>query len=102
MRVAPCELAGELLAVGIDQQLVGIEPVAGLGFIGPVHAIAVELAGRDVREIDMPDVVGPLRHGDALGLAPSLAVEEAQLDLGGVGRKQREVGPRPSQVAPSG
>ncbi len=62
MRIAPGELPAELLAVGVDQQLVGIEPMAGLGRVGAMHAIAVELAGRDVREIGVPDVVGALRQ----------------------------------------
>ena len=95
MRVGPCELAGELLAVGVDQQLVGIEAVAGLRLVGPVHAIAVELARRHVGEINVPDVLGVLRQGDAVGLAPAGAVEQAEIDARRVGGEQREVGAAP-------
>ena len=50
----------------------------------------------------MPDLVGVLRQRDALDLASALAVEQAQLDPGGVGREQGEVDAAPSQVAPKG
>ncbi len=92
MRVAPDQPAGEPLGIGIQQQLVRIEAVALFGRIGPVDAIAVELSGRDVVEIAMPDVLGTLRHFDALELAATLTVEQAQLDLLGIGREQREIG----------
>ena len=78
-----------------SDSLFGIEAVAGLRLIGAVHAIAVKLAGSDVRKIDVPDVVGAFRHRDALGLALALAVEQAQFDLGGIGGKQREIGSAP-------
>ena len=92
MRIGPGEMAAELLAVGIDQQLVRIEAVARFRRVGPVHAIAVELARRDVGEIDVPDVLGALRQRDALDFASAVAVEQAKLDLGGVGGEQGEVG----------
>src|SRR5579884_534416 len=93
MRVAPCELPGQSLAVGVDQELVRIEAVAGPGLIGPMDAVAVELAGRDLGKIDVPHVVGALGHGDALRFTFAVAVEQAQLDLGGMGGKQREIRP---------
>ena len=64
MRVAPDQPAGEPLGIGIEQQLVGVEAVAALGLIGPVDAIAVELPGRDVVEIAVPDVLGAFRQCD--------------------------------------
>ena len=69
----------------------GIEAKAALRLIGPVHAIAVELARHDVAEIAVPDILGALRQRDALELAPALVVEQAKLDLLGIGGKQREV-----------
>ena len=41
MGVGPAEMAAKPFAVGVDQQLVRIEAVAGLRLIGPVHAVAV-------------------------------------------------------------
>ena len=93
MRVAPDQPAGQPLGIGIEQQLVGVEAVAVLGLVGAVNAIAVELAGRYVVEIAVPDVFGALGQFDALEFAPALAVEQAQLDLLRIGGEQREVGP---------
>ena len=90
MRVGPGELAAEPLAVGIDQQLVRIEAVPGLRIVGAVHAIAVELAGLRVGQIAVPDILGALRQRDALDLAPSGRIEQAELDLlGGASRTAR-------------
>ena len=60
-----------------------------------MDAVAVELAGRDVVEIAVPDVLGALRQRDALELAPALTVEQAKLDLFGIRGEQREVGSAP-------
>jgi hypothetical protein len=45
MRVAPVHLADDRMRVGIEQQLVRVEPLSLLGLVGPVDAIAVELPG---------------------------------------------------------
>ena len=92
MRIAPDQAAGEPLGIGIEQQLVRIEAVAVLRLVRPVHAVAVELARRDVGQIAVPDIVGALRQRDALELARALAVEQAELDLRRIGGEQREVG----------
>src|SRR5258708_35762016 len=63
-----------------------------LGRVGAVNAIAVKLARRNVVEIAVPDVLAALRQFDAFELAATLAVEQAQLHLFGVGRKQRKAG----------
>ena len=81
MRVAPHQPSGEPPGIGIEQQLVGVEAVAVLGLIGPVNAIAVELSGRDVVQIAVPDVLAALGQFDAFELAAALAVEQAKLDL---------------------
>ena len=65
--------------------------MARLGRVGPVRAQPVELAGPQVGEVAVPDLVGELRQRDAVGLAPALGVEEAELDPGGVGREDRDV-----------
>src|SRR3984893_7341827 len=39
MRIAPYQPSGKPPGVGVEQQLVGIEAVAVLGFIGPVNAV---------------------------------------------------------------
>src|SRR6185312_9236596 len=67
--------------------------MAVLRLIGAVHAIAVELSRRHVVEIAVPDVLATFGQLDALEFAATLAVEQAQLDLGGVGGKQGKIGP---------
>jgi hypothetical protein len=39
-RVVPAQLAGERLGVGIDQQLVVVEAMAGVGLVGAVDPVA--------------------------------------------------------------
>src|ERR1700722_5641125 len=92
MGIAPYQPSGKPPGIGIEQKLVGVEAVAVFGLIGPVHAIAVELSGRDVVQITVPDVFTSFRQFDAFQFAPALAVEQAELDLLRVGGEQREIG----------
>ena len=78
----PAQLAGERAGVGVEQELVRIEAVPRLGRVGAVRAQAVELARPQVGEVAVPDLVGELGQRDAVGLAPALGVEEAELDPG--------------------
>src|SRR5215510_5851324 len=91
MRVAPDQAPRELLGVGIDQQLVGIEPQTALGMVWTMNPVAVELSGGDVVEVAVPDVLCALGQRGALDLATAVAVEQAQLDPLGVGREQRKI-----------
>lgn len=77
MSVAPDQAAGELLGIGVEQQLVRIETMAVFRLIRPVHAIAIELARRDVVEIAVENVLVVLRQFDALEFAAALAIEQA-------------------------
>ena len=66
--------------------------MAGLGFIRPVHPIAIDLARPDLREVHMPDLIGPLFHPNSLGFfLMSSMVEKAKLNPGRIFRKQGEV-----------
>src|ERR1051326_1906183 len=73
----------------------GVEAQTALRRVGTVHPVAVELPRRDIGEIAVPDVLGALGQRDASGLAAAVAVEQAQLDLLGIGGKQRKVGTAP-------
>src|SRR6202007_1663556 len=92
MRIAPDQSAGKVLAGRVWQQLVGIEAVTVLRLIGAVHTVAIDLPRRDVVQVAVPDILAALRQFDALELAAAEIVEQAQLDLGRVGGKQREIG----------
>src|SRR3569832_1419809 len=65
-----------------------IEALASVRRVWPIHAIAVELAGARLRQIAVPDLVCSLREFDALELAAALCIEQAQLHLLGVLRKE--------------
>src|SRR5690606_28756730 len=91
MRIGPAQLAGERLGVGVEQQLVRVEAVAGARLVGAVDAVAVERAGPNVGQVAVPDLVGMLRQRHAVGLALAGRVEQAQLDTAGMGREQGEV-----------
>ena len=101
-RVVPAQVAVQRQRIGVQKQLVGVEAVPRLGRVGAMDAVAVELAGPDAGEVAVPDLVGVLRQRDAVRLAPPRAVEEAELDAGGVGREEGEVHPRAVPVGAEG
>src|SRR5215212_4987784 len=92
MRVAPNQPSGYPLGIRIEHKLVGVEAMTMLGFIWAVNSVAVELTGRDVIQITVPDILVALGQLDALEFAPSLVIEQAKLDFSGIGREQGKVG----------
>ncbi len=100
MRVRPPDLARQRPGVGVDQQLVGVEPVPGLGIVGAVDAIAVELPRGHVRQIAVPDLVGPFGQRDPLRLRVARGIEQAEFDPLRVSREEGEVdaGPVPRRA----
>jgi hypothetical protein len=92
---APLQAPDDGFRVGIEQQLAWIETMAGFRLIRPVHPIAVAGAGTRIRQEAVPDLIGIFRqlHPADFLLAP--LVEEAQLDLGGVGGEQGKVHAEP-------
>ncbi len=75
MRVAPDEAPGELLGIGIDEELVRIEAQSPLGLIRAMDPVTVELSRRDIIEVAVPDILGAFRQRDALDLAATVTVE---------------------------
>ena len=61
-RGVPVEVAEMAAGIGIEQQLVRIEAVAGIGLVRPMHAVAIDRAGMNVGQIAMPDLVGVFRQ----------------------------------------
>src|SRR5260370_8623940 len=100
MGIAPHEATGEPFRIGVEQKLVCIEAMAAFRIVGAVYAIAVTMAGEDVRKVSVPDVFGAFGQGDALELAPSLAIEQTEPDLFGIRREQCKVGATPLPPAP--
>ena len=91
--VAPAEPADDILGVGLDQQLVWVEAVTMRRIVGAVHAIAVEQARAGLRQIAMPDQVGPFTQFNTLNFLFPTGIKEAQLDLGRILGKEGEVDP---------
>ena len=80
------------LAYGIEEQLVGIEAMAPRRIVRAVHAVAINLAGAYLRQVDVPDLVGLLPHRDSRHLRRSVGVlEEAEFHGRGVFAENREV-----------
>lgn len=76
--------------VGIEQQLVRIEAVATVGLVRAVDAIAVVRARLHAVDEAVKHLVGIFGQLEAVRL--TLTVEQADLDLGGVGGEHRKVG----------
>ncbi len=66
--------------------------MAGGGLVRSVHPITVKPAGAGVRQVDMPDLVGLLRHPEAVNLLLRRGgVEDTEIHGGRIFGKQREV-----------
>ncbi len=57
-----------------------------------MDAIAIESARSDIGKVAVEDLVGVFRQLDPRDLLVAGAVEKADLDLGGVGGEEREIG----------
>ncbi|MCY1183857.1 hypothetical protein D9M73_245080 [compost metagenome] len=60
-RLRPAQPAHQLLGVGVDQQLVGVETVAVLRLVGAVNAVAVDLSGVGIGQVAVENFVGVFR-----------------------------------------
>jgi len=96
--IKPSQLPG----VGIEHELVGIEPVSGVGFIWTMDPVAIDGAGAGRGQITVPNFVGIFGKLDPFELGFAGIIEQAELDLGGMARKKREVHAKSVRVAPSG
>ncbi len=88
-RRVPVDAALDRPGVGVDHELRRVEPVALLGGVGAVHAVAVALPGADPGQVSVPVERGTLR--ELVARLATLLVVEAELDPLGVLGEQREV-----------
>jgi hypothetical protein len=65
--VVPLYGARNCFGVGIDEEFIGVKAKAVLGLVGPVYAVAVQLAGAYVGQIDVPHMVIHLYYPNADG-----------------------------------
>ena len=90
--VRPLQLAGMRPCIRIEQEFVGVESQALIGFVGAVHPQTIDGARMHVGNVAVPDLVGIFRQRDTLQLRAAGRIEQTHLHLRGVGGKQREVG----------
>ncbi|MNE67216.1 hypothetical protein D3C80_1628120 [compost metagenome] len=67
-----------------------------------MYPVAVDQARMGVGQVTMEDFIGVFGQLDAFEFDLAAGIEEAQLDLGGVGGKQREVDPQAIPGRPQG
>ena len=90
--VARFDLAADRFGVGIEQELVKVEPVTFLGCVRPIDPESVELAGLYVGQVAVPDQVGSLSKRDPVGGRRVVRpVEKTELDTGRMLGEDREV-----------
>src|SRR3954454_3351945 len=80
--------------VWIKEQLIRVEPMARFWFVGPVYAVAVNCSRRDFGQVSVPDLVRIFGEFDPLYFS-LLRIEQAHLNLRGVGGEQRKISPLP-------
>jgi hypothetical protein len=72
---APAQPSNELFGIGIDQEFVGIEAMAGIRLIRTVDAIAVHCPGPRRWQITVPHFIGVFRQLNSLELSVARLVE---------------------------
>ncbi len=87
----PLQLTDVRAGVGIEQQLVGVESMPGLGLVRPVHSQAVYRARVHLGDVAVPEAIGVLRQDESLELLLALRIEQAHVDTSGVRREACEV-----------
>lgn len=92
----PNQLADQLFAVWVYQQLVGIKAVPFLRLIGAVNPIAVNLSGFQTGNINMPYAVVIFINGKALQFLRSGCVKQAELHLSALAENNAKLTPFPS------
>jgi hypothetical protein len=83
--------AHELLSIRIDHELIGIETVSRIWLVRAMDPIGVHCAWTCGRDITVPDFIGVFGQLDPFDLFLAPGIEEAELDLGGISGKQREI-----------
>ena len=94
------EVARHGPAVGVEQQLGGVEPQSGLGVPRPVGAIAVARAARHARQRSVPHAQREL--GQPVARLDAVLVEQAHPHRSCLGGVHREVGRLPATTSPPG
>src|SRR6185312_13042807 len=91
VKIVPFERAVERTRIGIDEELVRIEPMTRLRIIRTINAITVEKTWSNFRNITVPDIVLPVEHCDTMRLARAPFIKQAKLDFFGMRGEKCEI-----------
>jgi len=75
--IAPLERSMDLFGVGVEQQLVGIEPQAVSWFVGAMNTVSIKQPRACFGQIPVPHLVGLFGKRYAVQFASSAGVEKA-------------------------
>ena len=84
VRVAPFQVAYDLLGVGIEQKFVRVEAMSLVWVVGAMDAVAVEKSGASLGQVAVPNLVGLLLDAHAMQFAAAGLIEQAEFDRFGV------------------
>ena len=91
LQLAPVDAADDRFGIGVEQQLVRVEPLTMLGLVGTVDPIAVQQAGAGIGQVPVPDPVGLFGQRQAFKFALPAGIEQAEFHAFGVLREKREI-----------
>ena len=99
---SPIQIAHQLLCVGVEHELVGIEAVTGVRLIRTVDAVAVDRSGPRRREIAVPDFIGIFGKLDPLEFGFTVSSNRQSSTFVACAENSAKLTPEPSHVAPRG
>ena len=89
------EAVGVATRVGVDEDLIPVEPMAGAGIERAIHAVSVVGARLEPAHEDMPEMKGlvdvRVQEDRLERLRSVMGGEEEQFDTGGILREEREI-----------
>src|SRR6476620_4680838 len=90
-RIGPAHRSDQALCIGINEQLVRIEPVPILRLIRSVRPKSIDEAGHRIGQVAVPDFIRAFRQIVSLTFLSPRRVEYAELNARGVMGKNGEV-----------
>src|SRR5258708_19622200 len=86
--------------VGIEQKLMRIESVTRLRLIRPMDAVSINSGRSNIRQINVPNLVGVFREYDSLEFTFAPLVEQTQLHFSPLIPQKGQVPTPPSPACP--
>ena len=90
-RIGVAPFAMQTSGIRIEQELVRIEAMTGLRFVGAMGTEAIDQPGPGIGKVTVPDLVGAFRQVVAHDLAPPGRIEQAELQARGMSGEHRKI-----------